>query len=81
MARRVGAIDGNRLGFDKRVRVLVFGFAYEWIADKTGSATTLRHRRDEWLGAGVMTRLKQVARDGYDRMVGLELATCRWRAA
>jgi len=33
--------------FEKLVQVLVFGCAYERIADGTCSATTLRERRDE----------------------------------
>jgi hypothetical protein len=34
--------------FEKLVQVLVFGCAYERIADESCSATTLRDRRDEW---------------------------------
>jgi transposase len=64
----------DRLVFDKLVQVLVFGCAYERIADHSCSATTLRRRRDEWIDAGVMDKLERAARDGYDRMVGLELA-------
>jgi len=64
----------DRLVFDKLVQVLVFGCAYDKIADWTCSATTLRRRRDEWIEAGVMDQLEQAARRAYDRMVGLELA-------
>ncbi len=64
----------DRLVFDKLVQVLVFGCAYQKVADQTCSATTLRRRRDEWIEAGVMRRLEQSARDAYDQMVGLELA-------
>ncbi len=64
----------DRLVFDKLVQVLVLGCAYDKIADRTCSATTLRRRRDEWIEAGVMRRLEQAVRDAYDRMVGLELA-------
>jgi transposase len=39
----------DRLVFDKLVEVLVFGCAYERIADGSCSATTLRRRRDEWI--------------------------------
>jgi hypothetical protein len=59
--------------FDKLVQVLVFGCAYERIADHGCSATTLRRRRDEWISAGVMEQLQKIALDSYDRMIGLEL--------
>jgi len=64
----------DRLVFDKLVQVLVFGCAYDKIADRTCSATTLRRRRDEWIEAGVIRQLEQAVREAYDRMVGLELA-------
>jgi transposase len=64
----------DRVVFDKLVQVLVFGCAYERIADATCSATTLRCRRDAWIGAGIMARLEGTVRDAYDRMIGLELA-------
>jgi hypothetical protein len=37
----------DRVVFEKLVQVLVFGCAYERIADESCSATTLRRRRDE----------------------------------
>lgn len=61
----------DRIVFDKLVQVLVFGCAYHRIADDTCSATTLRRRRDEWIAAGVMTRLHHLVLDAYDRMLGL----------
>lgn len=64
----------DRVVFDLLINALVFGAGYRRIADRRCSATTLRRRRDEWIAAGVMDRLEQAARDGYDRMVGLELA-------
>ncbi len=64
----------DRVVFDKLVQVLVFGCAYERIADATCSATTLRRRRDEWLAVGVMDRLEAIALAAYDRMIGLELS-------
>jgi transposase len=64
----------DRLVFDKLVQVLVFGCAYDKVADRSCSATTLRRRRDEWIEAGVMAQLEQAVREAYDRMVGLELA-------
>ena len=64
----------DRVVFEKLVQVLVFGCAYERIADATCSATTLRDRRDEWIGLGVMDALRELALESYDRFVGLEVA-------
>ena len=64
----------DRVVFDKLVQVLRFGCSYEGIADSTCSASTIRARRDEWIKAGVFVRLKQIALDAYDRIVGLLLA-------
>ena len=62
----------DRVIFEKLVQVLVFGCAYERIADTTCSATTLRDRRDEWIELGVMDALRKLALEAYDRFVGLE---------
>lgn len=64
----------DRVVFDKLVQVLVFGCAYNRIADETCSATTLRRRRDEWISAGIMEQLQKIALDSYDRMIGLDLS-------
>jgi transposase len=64
----------DRVVFDKLLQVLVFGCAYERIADHTCSERTLRRRRDEWIGAGIMSRLESIARQAYDRMLGLDLS-------
>ncbi len=64
----------DRIVFEKLVEVLVFGCAYEKIADGSCSATTLRRRRDEWIGAGVVDALREAALDAYDRAIGLELS-------
>jgi transposase len=64
----------DRLVFDKLVQVLVFGCAYERIADRSCSATTLRRRRDEWISSGAMEKLRQVALEAYDHFIGLELS-------
>jgi hypothetical protein len=53
---------------------LVFGCAYERIADATCSATTLRRRRDEWIEAGVMATLRELALEAYDKLIGLKLS-------
>jgi transposase len=64
----------DRVVFNKLVQVLVFGCAYRRIADDSCSATTLRDRRDEWIACGVIEKLRQIALDAYDRMIGLQLA-------
>ena len=64
----------DRVVFDKLIQVLVFGIAYAKIADTTCSATTLRERRDEWITAGLFTRLEQICLEAYDRIVGLDLS-------
>jgi transposase len=63
----------DRIVFDKLLQVLRFGCSYQGIADTTCSATTLRDRRDEWIELGIFTRLKQIALEMYDRIVGLIL--------
>ncbi|MCA1715351.1 MAG: IS5 family transposase [Actinobacteria bacterium] len=62
----------DRVVFDKLVQILVFGCAYWRIAEEGCSATTLRRRRDEWMEAGAMEELENIARDSYDRIIGLE---------
>lgn len=64
----------DRVVFEKLVQVLVFGCAYERIADGACSATTLRDRRDEWIESGVMEKLRGMALAAYDRAIGLELS-------
>jgi Transposase DDE domain/Putative transposase of IS4/5 family (DUF4096) len=63
----------DRVVFEKLVQVLVFGCAYQRIADQTCSATTLRDRRDEWIESGVMDRLREMVLETYDRFIGLEV--------
>jgi transcriptional regulator with XRE-family HTH domain len=58
----------DRTVFEKLVQVLVFGCAYERIADECCSATTLRRRRDEWIEAGVMATLRELALEAYDKL-------------
>ena len=64
----------ERVVFEKLVQVLVFGCAYHRIADEFCSESTLRRRRDEWIEAGVMDRLRRICLEAYDRLIGLELA-------
>lgn len=63
----------DRTVFEKLVQVLVFGCAYERIADDSCSATTLRRRRDEWIEAGAMEVLRETALKAYDKLIGLQL--------
>ncbi len=63
----------DRIIFDKMLQLLRFGCSYEAIADTTCSATTIRNRRDEWIRQGLFVRLKQIALESYDRIVGLVL--------
>lgn len=63
----------ERVVFDKLVQVLVFGCAYERIADESCSATTLRRRRDEWIASGAMSQLQKIVLEAYDWMIGLDL--------
>ena len=63
----------DRVIFEKLVQVLRFGCSYESIADCTCSATTIRDRRREWIKLGIFGQLKAIARDAYDRIVGLAL--------
>ena len=64
----------ERVVFEKLVQVLVFGCAYERIADASCSESTLRRRRDEWIELGVMERLREICLDAYDNLIGLELS-------
>jgi transposase len=64
----------ERIVFDKLVQVLVFGCAYERIADGSCSESTLRRRRDEWIELGLMDRLRRICLEAYDRLIGLKLS-------
>ncbi len=64
----------DKVVFEKLLQVLVFGCAYERIADQRCSATTLRRRRDEWIASGVMEKLQRIVLDAYDWMIGLDLS-------
>ena len=63
----------DRIIFEKLVQVLRFGCSYASIADCACGATTIRERRNEWIKAGIFARLKQIALEAYDRIVGLVL--------
>ena len=64
----------ERVVFEKLVEVLVFGCAYERIADASCSESTLRRRRDEWIEFGLMERLREICLEAYDRLISLELS-------
>jgi len=63
----------GRIIFEELIQVLRFGCSYESIAGCTCGATAIRDRRDEWITAGIFAGLKKIARESYDRMVGLVL--------
>ena len=62
----------DRVVFEKLVQILVFGCAYERIADGSCSESTLRRRRDEWIELGLVEQLREIALAAYDRYIGLE---------
>ncbi len=64
----------DRVVFGKLVEVLVFGCAYWRIADESCSESTLGRRRNEWIELGVMEKLREIALEAYDRLIGLEIA-------
>ena len=64
---------GDRVIFEKLIQVLRFGCSYAAIADCACGATTIRERRDEWIRAGIFAKLHAIAREAYDRIVGLVL--------
>ena len=64
---------GDQVIFEKLVQVLRFGCSYAAIADCACGATTIRERRDEWIRAGIFAKLHAIARESYDRIVGLVL--------
>ncbi len=69
----------DRVVFEKLVQILVFGCAYERIADHSCSATTLlRRRRDEWIGAGVMATLRELALKAYATSSSAYYSFRRW---
>ena len=63
----------DRLIFEKLLQVLRFGCSYAGIADCTCGATTIRERRNEWISLGIFAELNEIAREAYDRIVGLAL--------
>jgi hypothetical protein len=69
----------DRVIFEKLVQVLVFGCAYERIADEECSATTLRDLCEEWIELGVMDALRKLALEAYDlALAGWNFRRWRW---
>ncbi len=66
----------DRVCFQGILTRLVTGCSWHVAAYLTGSvsATTLRHRRTEWLAAGVFDKLLEEALAAYDRIIGLDLS-------
>ncbi len=60
-------------GYPTKISPLLPGPPYASIADCACGATTIRDRRDEWIKAGIFAELKTIARESYDRIVGLVL--------
>lgn len=81
-------VDGHPLGchrprssdrdcFEVMLVRLATGCSWEDAERLSGnkvSDTTVRHRRDEWLAAGVFDALAQEATRAYDRLIGLDLS-------
>ena len=65
----------ERVIFEKLVQVLVFGCAYQRIADASCSESTLRRRRDEWIELGLMERLREICLVAYDRLIAYRRAS------
>jgi transposase len=69
----------DRVCFEGMLIRLVIGCAWvdvERLMGNVVSDTTLRHRRDEWIRAGVFDRLADEAVTSYDRVIGLDLSEC-----
>jgi hypothetical protein len=63
----------DRIVLDKLIQILVCGCGYRRMADTTGSATTLRRRRDEWIALGLAEQFRRLVLAAYGRLFGVEL--------
>jgi hypothetical protein len=61
------------VAFDHVIAALVHGSGYERVATAGCSDRTIRHRLDDWAGAGVGEHVLRTALVGYDQMIGLDL--------
>jgi transposase len=69
----------DRVCFEAILIRLATGCAWvdaERLVDGVVSDTTLRARRDEWIGAGVFDRLAAEALAAHDRVVGFDFSEC-----
>ena len=67
----------NRDCFEVMLVRLVTGCSWEDAERLCGnkvSDTTVRERRDEWIEAGVFNAIAAEAREGYDKIIGLDLS-------
>ncbi len=65
----------DRVVFGKLVEVLVFGCAYSKGSPRSlALRARLRRRRDEWIGLGLMEKLREISLGAYERLIGLELS-------
>lgn len=62
----------DRIVFENLLQLSVFRCAYHRIADKSCLDTTLGHRCDEWIEAGVMEKLREMALAAYARTIDLD---------
>ena len=65
---------GDRVIFEKLLLLLATGCSYAQASDSICSATTIRRRRNEWIGEGVMTGLEVAILSLYDTRFGLVLS-------
>ena len=69
----------DRVCFEAIITRLILGCSWvdvETLLDRVVSDTTLRGRRDEWVAAGVFSKLADVALHAYDRIIGLDMSDC-----
>ncbi|MHA6761351.1 IS5 family transposase [Streptacidiphilus sp. PAMC 29251] len=64
----------DRTVFEHIVLALVHGSGYERIATPGCSDRTIRRRVKEWAGLGIAEQVHALAREAYDRMIGLGLS-------
>ena len=70
------------VAFEKLVQILVFGCAYERIAEEECSKSTLPRRREECIGLGVMEHLRRICLERpTTASSGWSSRRSRWTAA
>ncbi|WUD72202.1 IS5 family transposase [Streptomyces sp. NBC_00510] len=63
----------DRVVFDHVIQALVHGSGYERISSPGCSDRTIRRRVKLWAEMGIAQRLRRIALEAYDRMIGLDL--------